>query len=155
DHMARLEIALLGPLQATLDGQPVAGFGYNKVRALLAYLAVEADRIHHRDTLAALLWPDATESGARKSLRNALATLRQALGDPAAQTPALLITRDTVQLNPARAITLDVADVRAAMSAARQHTHPDGALCPDCAAQLSRAAQRYRGDLLQQLSVPD
>ena len=35
--MARLAPALLGPLQVSLDGQPVTGFAYNKVRALLAY----------------------------------------------------------------------------------------------------------------------
>ena len=56
--MARLSLALLGPLQITLDGQPVSGFEYNKARALLAYLAVEADRPHHRDALVGLLWPD-------------------------------------------------------------------------------------------------
>jgi DNA-binding SARP family transcriptional activator len=38
----------LGPFHVTLDGKPVAGFESNKVRALLAYLAVEADRPHSR-----------------------------------------------------------------------------------------------------------
>ena len=40
--MARLSLFLLGPFQATLDGEPVSGFLSNKVRALLAYPAVEA-----------------------------------------------------------------------------------------------------------------
>lgn len=39
--MARLQISLLGPYQAVMDGQPVTGFESNKVRALLAYLAVK------------------------------------------------------------------------------------------------------------------
>jgi DNA-binding SARP family transcriptional activator len=34
--MAHLALALLGPLQITLDARPVAGFDYDKVRALLA-----------------------------------------------------------------------------------------------------------------------
>jgi len=46
--MARLQISLLGPFQAALDGKPVTGFESNKVRALLTYLAVEADRSHPR-----------------------------------------------------------------------------------------------------------
>ncbi len=42
--MARLSLSLLGPLRVELDGAPIVAFGYDKVRALLAYLAVEAHR---------------------------------------------------------------------------------------------------------------
>ena len=44
--MARLSIHLLGPFRVILDGQPVAGFESDKVRALLAYLAVESGQRH-------------------------------------------------------------------------------------------------------------
>jgi len=44
--MARLDIMLFGPFQLMLDGEPVAGIDSDKVRALLAYLALEADRPH-------------------------------------------------------------------------------------------------------------
>jgi hypothetical protein len=50
--VARLSLSLLGPLQVTLDGHPITGFRSNKVRALLAHLAVEADRTHPRELLA-------------------------------------------------------------------------------------------------------
>ncbi len=43
--MARLALSLLGPLHATLDDHPVTGFATDKVRALLAYLAVELDNV--------------------------------------------------------------------------------------------------------------
>ena len=56
--MAELSLALLGPLQVTLDGAPITAFESDKVRALLTYLAVEADRPHRRDALAGLLWPE-------------------------------------------------------------------------------------------------
>jgi len=46
--MAHLSLSFLGPFQATLDGQPLNGFDSDKVRALLAYLAVESDRAHRR-----------------------------------------------------------------------------------------------------------
>ena len=74
--MARLSIRLLGPFEVALDGEPVTGFVSDKVRALLAYLAVEADRPHRRETLAGLLWPDVPEQSARTSLRTALANVR-------------------------------------------------------------------------------
>jgi DNA-binding SARP family transcriptional activator len=97
--MTRLSLALLGPLRITLDGQPVSGFAYHKVRALLAYLVVEADRSHHRDALVALLWPELPDTTARTNLRQALATC-QAIGDASATPPFLHITRDTIQFNP-------------------------------------------------------
>jgi hypothetical protein len=47
--MTKLAISLLGPLQVTLEGHPVTNFKYDKVRALLAYLALEQERPHERD----------------------------------------------------------------------------------------------------------
>jgi DNA-binding SARP family transcriptional activator len=49
--MARLQLYLLGTFRTTLDGAALTTFGYDKVRALLAYLAVESDRPHHREML--------------------------------------------------------------------------------------------------------
>ena len=56
--MAQLALALLGPLRATMEGVPIAGFESQKVRALLVYLALEADCPHTREELAGLLWPN-------------------------------------------------------------------------------------------------
>lgn len=56
--MAPVQIALFSSFEATRDGQPIPGLTSSKIQALLAYLALEADRAHPRETLAALLWPD-------------------------------------------------------------------------------------------------
>ncbi len=106
--MACLFLSFLGPFQAGLDGQPATGFESNKVRALLAYLAVEADRPHTRETLAGLLWPDYPDRAALSNLRSALANLRQAIGDHQADPPFLLITRDTIRFNTDSDYALDV-----------------------------------------------
>jgi DNA-binding SARP family transcriptional activator len=97
--MVRLSLSLLGAFQATLDGEPVTGFRSIKVRALLAYLATESDRPHHRETLAALLWPEQPERVARSNLRYALSNLRKAIGDRHTDAPRLLVTRETVQFD--------------------------------------------------------
>src|SRR3954463_10870663 len=97
--MSRLSLSLLGRLQITLNRQPVGGFAYNKARALLVYLAIEADRPHHRDALVGLLWPELPDTAARTNLRQALANLRETIGDATSTPPFLLITRDTIQLN--------------------------------------------------------
>jgi len=86
--MAHLSLSLLGPFQASLDGEPVTDFESTKVRALLAYLAVEANRPHRRDVLAGLLWPDWPDRDALSNLRYALSNLRQVIGDRTAQPPS-------------------------------------------------------------------
>jgi predicted ATPase/DNA-binding SARP family transcriptional activator len=152
--MARLGLVLLGPLQATLDDQPVAGLTYAKVRTLLAYLAVES-RPHSRDGLAELLWPNHPSAAARRSLRVALSTLRQALGDQGAAVPFLLATRESVQINPASAITIDLSTFGALIRTAQSHAHPGDTACADCAARLAEAVALYRGDFLHHLEVRD
>nr|MBP8291334.1 hypothetical protein [Caldilineaceae bacterium] len=74
--MPTLCIALLGTYVVTHDGRPVTAFAYDKVRGLLAYLAVEADRPHRRDHLATLFWPEQDRRGALQSLSQALYQLR-------------------------------------------------------------------------------
>ena len=150
--MARLTLSLLGPLQVTLDDQPVTGLAYAKVRALLAYLAVEA-RPHGRDALAEFFWPGQSSAAARRSLRVALTTLRQAIGDQTAPIPFLIATRESVQVNPASAVWLDITSFTDLLRASEPHAHPVGALCPKCAARLTHAVSLYRGDFLQQLVV--
>ena len=77
--MAHLCLSLLGPFQATLGGVPIASFESDKVRALLAYLAVEAEQPQRRERLAGLLWPDRPEHSSRNNLRYALSNLREPL----------------------------------------------------------------------------
>ena len=107
--MARLSLSLLGSLQVTLDGQPITGIKSAKVRALLAFLAVEADRPHRREVLAGLLWPDMPDGPARSNLRDVLANLRTSIGDRDAAPRYLVITRATIQFNTASDHWLDVA----------------------------------------------
>ena len=56
--MAQLAIKLLGSFQVNLDGNSVTKFESNKVRALLAYLAVESGTAHSREKLTDLFWPN-------------------------------------------------------------------------------------------------
>ena len=107
--MPRLGISLFGPLVVTLDGTVASGFTSKKAQALLAYLAVEADRPHSREELAGLLWPDYAEASARANLRSVLANVRRVLNDRNAALPFLLIAGETVQYNCAADQQVDVA----------------------------------------------
>jgi len=157
--MAHLSLSLLGPFRVTLDGEPVTSFESTKVRALLAYLAVEADRMHRREVLAGLLWPDWPDRAALGNLRYALYNLRQAVGDRAAEPPFLLITRHTLQFNAASDHWLDVAafeqgvesaSQRISESASQRGGDQQAAIC-----NLQSAIYLYRGSFLEGFSVGD
>ena len=153
--MARLSLSLLGPFQVTLDGSPVTGFRSDKERALLTYLAIEANTPHRRASLVGLLWPECTESAARNNLRQALFRLRKALedrtpsGDPHASPPFLLTTRTSIQFNPASDYWLDVAAFTALLSTCEAHRHHRLETCQPCMKRLQQAIELYRGDFLK------
>jgi DNA-binding SARP family transcriptional activator len=108
--MARQVIRLLGFFQVGLDDRPVFNFESNKVRTLLAYLAVENGQAHRREKLADLFWPEMVCKRARSNLSQAIYNLRQVIHDHQANPPCLLCQRATVQFNPACDFWLDVSD---------------------------------------------
>jgi DNA-binding SARP family transcriptional activator/predicted ATPase len=80
-----LELQLLGGFDARLNGRPITAISYNKMRALLAYLAVEREQDHNREALSELLWGDNDYVTARGNLRRTLSDLRRALETPSGQ----------------------------------------------------------------------
>jgi predicted ATPase/DNA-binding SARP family transcriptional activator len=120
------------------------------VRALLAYLAIEADRPQPRDTLAGLLWPQRPDRNAHNNLRTALSNLRQVIGDRTAAPPFLLITRDTIQFNAASDYDLDVQTFERYLvggeSANRQ-------ISESAIENLESAIGLYRGSFLEGFSA--
>lgn len=101
--------------------------------ALLAYLAVDRPvRLHRRDSLLLLFWPESDETHARGALSQALAFLRRALGD------GVIVTRgvDEVGVDATR-VTTDVAQFEDRADA-EDHV---------------RTLALYRGDLLGGLNI--
>lgn len=143
-----LELRLLGSFQLVHGGAPVVGFDSDRVRALLVYLAVESGRAHRRESLAALLWPDEPEETALHRLRQALSNLRALLGDRDGATPALLVTRADIRLNPGRGLRSDLASFAALLAACDAHPHRHRERCRPCAARLERAAGLVGGVFL-------
>ncbi len=153
--MARLVLTLLGSFQARLDGEPATEFESDKVRALLAYLAVESDRPHRRERLAGLLWPERPERYARQNLSQALYNLRRAIADCDATPPFLLITHHTIQFNPSSDHWLDTAAFSGRLAACDEHHHPRLAACNGCMERLQQAVGLYQGDFLEGFSLGD
>ncbi len=74
-----MEIQLFDGFSVRIDGEPITRFATDKIRVLLAYLAIEQGRPHRRSQLATLLWPNYSDSIALRNLRQALYRLRNAL----------------------------------------------------------------------------
>jgi DNA-binding SARP family transcriptional activator len=104
--MANLSVITLGGLKVALDETPVV-FQTNKARILLVYLVVERNLQHFRESLAGLLWPDQHQDTARQSLRQTLLSLRRSLSNEEVERPFLIITPQTIEINPNSEITLD------------------------------------------------
>lgn len=153
--MPHLSLSVLGSLHITLDGKPITALAYDKVWALLVYLALAADRAHRRTTLAGLLWPDQLERVARTNLRQALTRLRQAIDDGQATPPFLLVDREWIQFNAASDHDCDATKFDALLAACASHAHRQDVTCATCAERRTAAIAHYRGPLLDNFLFGD
>lgn len=98
-----VEFAILGPLEARADGEPLP-LGGPKQRALLALLLLEAGRVVATDRLVEGLWEGEPPATAIASLQNFVGQLRKALGPDAIETraPGYLVRLEPQQLDVAR-----------------------------------------------------
>ncbi|HEY3576498.1 MAG TPA: BTAD domain-containing putative transcriptional regulator, partial [Gaiellaceae bacterium] len=98
-----VEFAILGPLEARADGEPIP-LGGPKQRALLAMLLLEAGRVVSLDRLLEALWEGNPPATAVASLQNFVAQLRKALGPDVIETrtPGYLVRLGPEQLDLAR-----------------------------------------------------
>ena len=151
--MSQLSLSFLGPFTVRLGNKSVTQFESDKVRALLAYLAVEAGMPHRRSALAGLLWPDHPESAARASLRNALANLRQVICDQKTEPPYLIIDSETIQFNPSSDHWLDVGAFEELSILGDQPSSTD--FPQSKITNLKSAISIYRGSFLQGFSLKD
>jgi DNA-binding SARP family transcriptional activator/predicted ATPase len=136
---------LLGGFEVRRDGQPIAGIAYNKMRALLAYLAMTPGQAHRREALAELLWPGNDATTARGNLRRTLSDLRRVLETSA--SPIFAAGKNDIRF-------IANADIDAIAVHGRQ-SMPATALDDSAIAGDEQAIALYRGPFLADLALPD
>jgi TolB-like protein/Tfp pilus assembly protein PilF len=130
-----LSLKMLGGFAVRDGTETELSLRTRKTRALLAYLAVNADKPQPRERLMALLWSDRSEQQARQSLNQALVSIRH-LADGGA---APLIESDRVQVTlRGEVLRSDVAQFRSAI-----------------ASDPATAAAIYDGLFLDGMAAPD
>jgi DNA-binding SARP family transcriptional activator len=107
-----LFLRALGGLSLEESGRPIRGAAAQRSRlAILAYLAVSADRPVSRDRLLALFWPESDTERARGALKQALYALRRDVSEQ-----DLTVGTSEIRLNP-DVIRSDVGEFMAALDA--------------------------------------
>jgi len=140
-----LSLYLLGPLVMESARGPLS-IRYNKARALLAYLAIESG-FHTRESLAFLLWPDASAQAGRENLRRMLFQLKDALSADLMES-----NREVLRLRAENGLWTDVAAFTGVLDA-EQRTAAAGA--PVNCERVAYAVSLYRGEFLQGLELDD
>lgn len=139
--MTRVEIRLLGKYQVLIAGQDVP-LPRNKMRALLAHLAVESQRAHERSALAGLLWPDMPQRSALRNLTNTLSQVRLAFTEAGADSEFISATRQTIQFHRETSPRVDVLQMQSALASDRM-------------AELEAGVALYQGEFLPGFSLAD
>jgi DNA-binding SARP family transcriptional activator len=146
-----LEIRLFGQVSVQQGGQPLSNLSA-KALELLCYLLLHRDRGHTRETLAGVLWPEASDSLSKKYLRQTLwqlhSTLVSRAGHGQADAEALLtLDHGWVRVNPKAGWWLDVAAFEQAYDLCRET--PGWELTDPQAQTLEAAVALYRGDQIE------
>ncbi|MBC8139663.1 MAG: hypothetical protein H8F28_27600 [Fibrella sp.] len=130
-------IELLGAPRIRHGQMVIDRFRTQKGILLLAYLGSPLHRVHSREELAEVLWPEEDPERQRGRLRYELSVLRKATW------PGLFHTPDNVQIALSSDVTCDVAEFESALRAAARATGPSARL-----PYLEAAVALYRDDLL-------
>ncbi|HBE27819.1 MAG TPA: hypothetical protein DDW25_02900, partial [Ktedonobacter sp.] len=154
--MSALKIALLGVSEVE-HGDHRLTFPDRKALALLAYLATEGG-VQERQKLTRLLWPESDMAHGRTALRITLLHLRHILEENASPDceAHLLITHDTIGLDPASGIDLDLHALETAWKLVRALPAPEALqeeVRRTLIARLQSAAVLYRGGFLQDFTL--
>jgi DNA-binding SARP family transcriptional activator len=147
-----LSIHLFGTPQIKSGNEPIS-IQRRKDLALLIYL-VCTSRPQSRDTLAALLWEDQTQTEARSNLRKSLSRLKALLG-----AGSIATSQEQVRIHPDLSIDLDILRFQQHIQQVKKHGHVRGDsgphLCGECQHALQAAVTLYRADFLQAFSISD
>jgi DNA-binding SARP family transcriptional activator len=142
--MGVMEFGILGPLEVRADGRTVP-LGGAKPRAVLAVLALHANRPVSAERLAVALWGEDAPPSAVKTIQVYVARLRKALDDPEAlaSSPAGYCLRVRPDELDAERFERQVADGRQALAAGRSD---------HAAVALREALELWRGPPLAELA---
>ncbi|MEM7333684.1 MAG: BTAD domain-containing putative transcriptional regulator [Chloroflexota bacterium] len=153
-------LRLLGSFESNLDDRTIQ-FRTDKIRALMAYLAVESSVPLSKQSLATLLWGNTDDKNARTNLRVSFHRLRQAI-DKRASLPIssdlFESNRQTIQLvqnDDSNYVQCDALLFDRLIQSCESHQHQDINFCSPCLSRLEQAVGLYQGEFLNGIIIDD
>lgn len=129
-----LEVRLLGQFDIALDGVPIE-ITSRSSQSLFSYLILNPNTAYRREKLAGQFWPEASESNARNSLRQALWRIRRAFHPGANEESDFFIADGfTIGFNPNANYVLDADLLKEDQASSAE--------------DLIQAVSAYKGELL-------
>jgi len=146
--MGNMHISLFGKLRLQSNDESAINLEPRRAEELLCYLLLYRHRLHEREKLATLFWPDAPPAQSKRYLRQTLWQLQSIL-NPALQPelPLLHVEHARLGISPQAPVWLDTARFEQAFASVADQPGRD--LCAEQAEQLRQATQLYQGDLLE------
>ncbi len=142
-----VKVAILGPLEVSIQGERVSYWGSQKSRTLFQYLVLHADRPVRREVLMEFLWPGHSPGSARNNLNVSLYALRQSLQQTWSMGQYIVYRGGCYMLNPDLKWVID-RDLFLSDAQGAQFEVLAGHI--DLAIDLyERALATYRGQLLE------
>jgi len=135
--------------------QVIQGFPTDKIRALLAYLCLEHDKVHRREILASLLWSNREDKGAKHNLRQSIYRIKRTLNkfQDKLGDNLFLSTRQTLQVQR-KHIEMDVLTFAEGLKDFNEAT-TDTFFSKEKVREFEALAGLYRGPLLKGFDFVD
>lgn len=144
-----LRIYLFGKSRIQCKKQLLPAFEKQKVMELFVYLLLHRNQTHFRESLANLLWQQASAKQSKSYFRKTLWQLQTAINNiPITPSPPILsVNADWIEINTAPYIWLDIQLLESAFE------HSKGIIGRNLSRQqarfLRRSVQFYQGDLME------
>lgn len=146
--MQTLSLSLFGKLKIECANRSLISLEARRAQELLCYLLLYRERLHEREKLATLLWPESNATQSKRYLRQTLWQLQSALGQVTEHTPALLcVDHERIGISTKSDYWLDVDVLESAYAVAVDRAGRD--LCAQQASSLQDAVNLYHDDLLE------
>ena len=146
--MGHLLIRLFGGLSVERDGERLSTGMGRSVGGLLAFLALHRSKLHHRESIAEVFWPDIGPDLARRSLNTTLWRLRRLVEPPPVRRGNDLVStvRGEIGIANLDAVWIDIAEFESKIQIG---IGKDRIISDDEDRNICEALELYKGDAFE------